>query len=174
MSDLPYQRVIGELELRLVKQQDSPPDEPFLLEISRKGNSHEEVFHHLTRDQLDELQDALDDIREQYERHAQQAITAWRCQDCGQVLLTRGEPATCDCGAEDWDKDDDLSDLSDAATTALTHLYVLEPEQPQQREDIVQAISEESGAEQKTVSDGIDELIDIGVLEENDGRLERY
>jgi hypothetical protein len=176
----PYQRTVRDLEITLTSEhgdhlkEDTPPGDQLILEIAKSGERTREIFDDLHADQIAELRDALQDIERIFRELEKHQTHAWECTSCGQTLITKGRPETCDCGKEDWERDQDIDELSGDATTVLQHLYVLDPGETVREESLTARLEAEMDEDRPMIEDALNELIDTDILEQTDDGLQRY
>lgn len=176
----PYQRTIRDLEITLTSEhgdyleEKTPPEDQLILEIAKSGERTREIFDDLHADQIAELRDALEDIERIFRELEEHQIHAWECTSCGRTLITKGRPDVCDCGTEDWKRDQDIEQLSRDATTVLQHLYVLDPGETVREEGLIARLEAEMDESPETIKEALAELIDADILERTDEGLQRY
>lgn len=176
----PYQRTVRDLEITLTSEhgdhleEDTPPEDQLILEIAKSGERTREIFDDLHADQIAELRDALEDIERIFRELEKHQTHAWECAGCGRTLITKGRPEACDCGTEDWERDQDIDELSRDATTVLQHLYVLDPGETIKQEALIARLEAEMDESQATIEDALEELIDADILERADDGLQRF
>lgn len=176
----PYQTTIDDIEITLTSTHgdhistDEPLEDQLVLEISKAGESYREIFDGLHSGEIGKIREAFDDIERIVSMLEQHQTHAWQCEDCGTTVITQGRPGTCDCGAETWEKDEDIEQLSEPTRQVLEHLYILDPRTAQAEKDIRDQLAEKTGLTKDSVDDAIEELITENILERTDDGIQRY
>jgi len=176
----PYQKTIQDLEITLTSEhgdhikKDTPLEDQLILEIAKSGERTQEIFDDLHADQIAELRDALGDIERIFREAEKHQTHAWECSRCGRTLITQGRPDTCDCGIDDWERDQDIEQLSQDATMVLQHLYVLEPSETVREEGLIARLEAEMDTDPALIEDALEELLETGIIERTDDGLQRY
>ncbi len=176
----PYQRTIQDIEITLTSEhgdhikKGTPLEDQLILEIAKSGKSTREIFEDLHADEIGQLRDALEDIERIFREAEKHQTHAWKCVGCGQILITQGRPESCDCGADDWERDRDIEHLSNDATDVLQHLYVLDPGETVEEEGLIARLEAEMDMNPDTIEDVLEELLAIDILERTEDGLQRY